>query len=325
MKNVVMIDPDLDYLEKLGEYLDEEIGYPILLHLFAGKDGFEYLKKQGADLVFLHERFRDQVQNREQIKELYYLTEEEGSCEEELFKYQKGEAFIQVILTFLKRQEPGKKKEDSKVYVVYSPRGGCGKTSFALGLAKACAEHGPTLFLNLDCFEDFSKILNHTSGKNLSDVLYYYLVKGDRAWEDIAGCMDHKDGIDYFFPTLEPDDFLRGPKEDWISLFEFFNSSGRYQYLVFDPGGGGPLLPYLLQHADKVFLPKIIGRREVQDKETLFLKYYAQKENFVQDRLVFADLKEEWLLGDYLFEGQIKELANKLCFASDDEEGYGKN
>ncbi len=83
----------------------------------------------------------------------------------------------------VKTQQPipaaPKEAGEGRLLSVYSPIGGCGKSSFAIALSKSLAERYGSrrvLYLNLEEFSDWRTFFRTDGPSNLSDFLYYMLI-----------------------------------------------------------------------------------------------------------------------------------------------------
>ena len=62
----------------------------------------------------------------------------------------------------------------ARILGIYSPIGRCLKTSLALTLGQQLARDGKVLYLGLDAFAGFSRLIGNSCKNDLSDVLYFF-------------------------------------------------------------------------------------------------------------------------------------------------------
>jgi hypothetical protein len=129
---------------------------------------------------------------------------------------------------FLKENPPGTgflpeksaEPKEGTLLSVFSPIGGCGKTTLAMALAEGLAEaqRGSVLYLNMEGASAWSLFYRNETGYNLSDFLYRLLLNGEAEAENEAQLermVTHQEtGVFFIQPCTSFDDLnLLSPME----------------------------------------------------------------------------------------------------------------
>lgn len=120
---------------------------------------------------------------------------------------------------------------------VYSPIGGIGKTSVAIGLAKAYAEAGEkTLYLNM---EDVPSTLFHFQGNNqelnFSDVLYESIKDKPNLSAILSASHNyHNDGVSFIFPQNSSLELHELTKNQWHIFIQQLHRNKVFQRILID-------------------------------------------------------------------------------------------
>ena len=119
---------------------------------------------------------------------------------------------------------------------VYSPIGGIGTSTLAMGLADVLAKEKKVLFLLLEGASAWSLFFRYPLGYNLSDFFYCFLLSGPREWDkQIKEMMyQQKNGVYFLSPCQYPDDLLELRDSEVIGWMDLLK--GSFDYVVADLG-----------------------------------------------------------------------------------------
>lgn len=146
-------------------------------------------------------------------------------------------------------------KSDVQMIGVYSPCGGCGKTSLAIALGRVLAEERPTLFLDLEWCSGFGTRFGREFERNLADFLGDMLEEKSHLTERLAAMTLKWEGLDYLPPLKNREDIWDTTKETWQELVTVLRERTGYEALIWDFGQGVRGLNELLMLCDRIFLP----------------------------------------------------------------------
>lgn len=247
-------------------------------------------------IEFLSLRYADSMQVAELIKEYQkpdlegiLLTDKEHrkesydqilwvSADEGLNPYQSAHKIAREILI---RKESWHLSEKTLSFAgqsgewvsVYSPAGGVGKSTLAMGLADVLARKKKVLFLSLEGPSAWHLYFHYPLNYNLSDFFYCFLLGGQEEWKKQIKEMAYKqsNGVYFLSPCLYPDDLLEMRDIEVVGWMDLLKEN--FDYVVADLSSQmiRPLR-IILQHSSKpCFLvdQKAEGRAKWQDFELL--------------------------------------------------------
>lgn len=176
----------------------------------------------------------DQEQRREGYGQVVWVSAEEG-----LNPYQSGHKIAGEIL---KKKETWHLKEEALSFEggsgewvsVYSPTGGIGKSTLAMGLADVLARKKKVLFLSLEGPSAWNLYFQYPLRYNLSDFFYCFLIGTEDEWKQQLQEMAYRQpsGVYFLSPCLYPDDLLEmtdGEVVGWMELLK-----NHFDYVVAD-------------------------------------------------------------------------------------------
>lgn len=197
---LIMVDEDISYLSKVELMLLREYSEEIDLELITDPDYLDRLFQtpQQIDILVIHEDFWKDSYRKQSLRHVFFLTETEAGNNTlpgitNIYKYSSVQNVVRTINVVLKHLVQGSEnKLEKKIVMVYSPQGGSGKTTIALGAAKALTNLGnrvlyintesiqiPAFPENLERWADRSLIQQLSSGRFSKDVLDNNIVRGE--------------------------------------------------------------------------------------------------------------------------------------------------
>ena len=102
---------------------------------------------------------------------------------------------------------------------IYSPIGRCGKTSFSLTLAHMLGKSQGVLFISLEEYSGFSKLVCGGYEQDLSDVFYLYR-QGDFNWLKLKSLILSHGNVDYIPPAAYGEDLDQAQPEEIAGLLK---------------------------------------------------------------------------------------------------------
>ena len=170
---IILADTDVNYLWSVQLKFIEEFYEKIDLEIISDRDYFEKLFElpQKADILIVSEELYQENIQKHNIGVVFILTEQYKNAEEQnvnyIYKYTSiKEIFNEIINKSGKvLSVEANTKVGSRIILVYSPAGGVGKTSVALGLCSSLQKnYKKVLYLDAECLQTFQHLLvNETS------------------------------------------------------------------------------------------------------------------------------------------------------------------
>ncbi|MBC8060469.1 MAG: AAA family ATPase [Clostridiaceae bacterium] len=239
---VVLADTDEKYLMPLELKFIEGFGDKANIEIISDKDYFkEYfstLKK--IDILVIHEELYTRDLEKHSIANLFILTELNGvSATEDLstnkiYKYTSVKEIFNALMstTSTKSLRPVH-QEENKVLMVYSPSGGAGKTTVALGLCAAFAKcHKRVLYLNTETLQRYNFMLGNKGFCPLG--FEKHLIQQNENIIDYLPGVVGVELFDYLLPFRQSISSLNINMEHYKHLIERVRLSGQYDYIVVD-------------------------------------------------------------------------------------------
>ena len=253
-KIMAVYDVDPAYARRFADVTNQKERVPFDVIPFTSMEALqEYGKKHKIEILLISSTVpREQA---EAIGAGSVVTLAEGEIVKSVdsypsvYKYQAADSLIrEVIGCYCESPEEAGlvvRGRKARILGIYSPIGRCLKTSLALTLGQQLARDGKVLYLGLDAFAGFSRLIGNSCKNDLSDVLYFFR-QGDLTVMRLRSIVYTWQEMDYLPPVRYPEDLEQITGEEMGKLLEKLALEMGYEYLVVDVGRpGGSLLPIL--------------------------------------------------------------------------------
>lgn len=213
--HMIIADEDEAYVEGITKYITNNYSQRFQVTCFTEEEYlFKYFlnNKRGADILLISPEWYSDSLPMEMINTPIILSKGVLDYEindwEVINKYQVGNKLVSSIINCFAERNPDKYytvdgEKKTHVIAVYSPIGGCGKTTITVGASIREAENGKAVFyLNLEDIQSIPYFFNCETKQNLSNMLYYIKEKKKNITLKIEGirCVDFQYNIHYFSP-----------------------------------------------------------------------------------------------------------------------------
>ncbi len=216
---------DKRYAKRLAEFLKLRYSDSMQVALMNGEE-----QKPDLNSILL----TDREQRKEGYGQILWVSADEG-----LNPYQSGHKIAREIL---KKKETWHLNEEVLTFggqpgewiSVYSPVGGVGKSTLAMGLADVLAQKKKVLFLSLEGPSAWSLYFQYPLTYNLSDFFYCFLMGSKEEWKKQIKEMAYrqKSGVYFLSPCLYPDDLLEMRDNEVVGWMELLKEN--FDYVVAD-------------------------------------------------------------------------------------------
>lgn len=150
---ILIYETEEDYLMAMMEYINSDSSFPFLAVGFSDlKKASEYLEKNDVSLILSCEEDVFLTQQRVVLLSKESVLPEQR--EKKIYKYQSGTNLKKALYYTMQDAVYMEAETSSRMILVYSPLGRCGKTTFSLALAGLKGEK-PNLYLS---FEEVSSL-----------------------------------------------------------------------------------------------------------------------------------------------------------------------
>lgn len=205
--------------------------------------------------LFEDELLRHDIKHRIRILSEYIDSETKGQNIVKVYKYSTSKEIYAEIMRGINAGSAGE-KEKSRLVMVYSPIGGSGKTTVALGVCAALSSINKVLYVNAESMNTFGVFLENA--QSLPGEAYEQLSFGNK---DVYGGLKPyiaRNGEDGFFYLPPSANSLSSAGGDLRALYEFAGAaraSGEFDYVVVDVDSSYTNAKgVLMTNADKVLI-----------------------------------------------------------------------
>lgn len=288
------------YTQHLAEYMCRK-NYKIFeTRLFTSMEGLKkYLEKNTIDVLLIGEEVVSELSEAMHcICECILLSAgnfvAEGSRYDTIFKYQSAEQIVKELLSLIAEDDsisfiaPDISKKAGEIIGVYAPYGGAGVTSIALRMGKELAKEGKVLYISLELFggisftEEGKKQEKMTTLRGMSEVIFYLKQGKEKLAIKLASLIQQKGELDCIAAVEDYRDLYQITAGEMKVLLQVLLEETCYEKIVFDIGYLSDATLYLLQCANRVYMPA--GKGEMQkNKQEGFFKL-LQRENLLELR-----------------------------------------
>lgn len=175
-----------------------------------------------------------------------------------VYKYQSGDSIMREVMACYCEQspEPALAMLGAKASMIgiYSPVNRCLKTSFALTMGQLLSRNERVLYINLEEYSGFSRLISSQYTQDLSDVLYLYR-QGAYSWLKLKAIVYSWGSMDYIPPVRYAEDLSQVSPEDLAMLLDRIALESGYEKILVDVGQMGIGALPILENCDIVYMP----------------------------------------------------------------------
>lgn len=328
---LAILTDETEYARELASYLSSRPDFIFKPMIFA--DPEEYLRFDETNHVDMLLCSEEEALNRGGVYKAdnicilaEYNMVAEGLDYPGIFKYQSSEGIMRSIIDFYgkRKREPGVNSRDitnhRRMICVTSPIGGCGTSTFALGLSQYLSRGGRTLFISFDPFFMFPQEPKSHKDKNLTDIIYYIETAG--AWKEESFCdpenvlnpvyyvdkiAHHRGNLDYVTGVSCWFDITELSASHLRILMSSLLRSNIYENVVFDMGVIGSASMEILAGCGEIYVPVRIGARYEKVLTEWKRQLSFAGRNKLMDKVKELEIPyDESLKEDYTFESLLK-------------------
>ncbi len=319
---VVLADFDEDYIAVLEQKLVEELGEKVELEIITNQQYFQeyFAQQREVEVLIVSEELYFSELRQNNIKNIFVLHEnpvdiiEKDSTVKKILKYSSTNNIYQQVINSnncLAQVCTDKQLSKTRVVVVYSPMGGVGKTTLALGIGAYMAKEHKVLYINAERMNTFQYYFKTTTTISNNVAMDLNNSEGE-LYTKIKGIID-TEIMDYFQPfgvalsALNLDYFI------YNKIIKAVKEADEYDYIVVDTDTVfDKAKAVMIAEADNVIL---VGNRNQKTKYSMnVLKKNMVYDNFEKYFYVCnrykANEKVLDIFDDYIVSDCVKEIEN---------------
>lgn len=171
--NMLVVCQDEKYLKSIEYRLAEALADKVDISYISDYECLKVYntKPKDIDILLIEEKLYKEVISRQNCKNVYLLVEDENIADGQekagnkniIYKYSSIRVIIDKIDSRLLQNRQSTTNMNTKLVSVYSPAGGCGKTTVSVGLANQLGMKGyKVLYLSTEALQDYQTILDDT-------------------------------------------------------------------------------------------------------------------------------------------------------------------
>lgn len=258
-------DKEAEYAYNFMEYLNQKKGLPFEVQAFTGPEALcGYAGEHHVEILLISGRAMCDAVRRLKVGMLVILSEGVHSPELDqypsVYKYQSSDNVIREVMNCYGAGHPAGEppavlKKSTEVIGVYSPVGRAQKTSFALTLGQVLARDRAVLYLNMESFSGFERLMGQSYERGLSELLYYARQENANLAYRIGGTAQSIQNLDFIPPARSPADIQSTPAEAWLRIIEAVQKESSYEILILDIGDGVSELFRILECCGRIYMP----------------------------------------------------------------------
>ncbi len=319
--SIMLVDTDERYLMPIELKFIEELEDKIDIIVISDEG---YLKEyfstpRNIDILVINENLYSYEFEKHNIGNTFILTEKESQvCTENLslhsiYKYTSVKKIYSEIMNkrVTKSIANLDNRAESKVFMVYSPSGGSGKTTVAMGIAAALTNGSKkVLYINTESLQSIP--FNRTNVFCKSGLEKLMLSRD----ENILSYLDESivnETFDYLLPFRQALSSLNIKIPEYKFLIDKIKTSGKYDYIIVDTSSEFTTeKSMLMSSCNKVIIVTKQGKIECSKLNSLLFNIDCSDENkFVFICNMYLEDKENYLIkGDLLNKCNIVEYIN---------------
>ena len=283
---IVLADVDEEYITALEEKFIEELREKVELEIITEQSYFEeYFKRQTpvevlvvGEQLFFHDLEKNNIKNIFVLQENMVEAIDNTAIVKHVLKYSSTNKIYQQVIganSCLSKICSEKHLSKTKVIVVYSPIGGVGKTTLALGMGSYMSKGRKVLYINAERMNTFQYFFNDVStipnnvGMELGNT-------NSELYAKIKGLIA-TDALDYLLPFGVALSSLNLDYSIYNKIIESVKEADEYDYIIIDADTVFDMTKaVMLAKADTVIL---VGN---QDEKTNYVMNILKK-NMVYD------------------------------------------
>lgn len=247
--NLVIADCDSEYVEGLVKFLISKYTGKFNVSSFTKKEHLtRFLIKDGksADILLLSPAVYEKSITVKNINTIIFLSEKDYQKEFDgwnaIYKYQHGDRLVGSVLNIFSDNNRDRafttdRSSKTSLIAVYSPSGGIGKTSIAIGCSILSARENLSIFyLNLEDVPSSNLFSESLNGLSFSNVIFDIKERRPNFTLRIEGSRNvhQENGVYYFAPPDSLRELNEIHEEDMEFFINQFKTADQYDAVFID-------------------------------------------------------------------------------------------
>ncbi|ETP72218.1 hypothetical protein UYO_1819 [Lachnospiraceae bacterium JC7] len=177
----------------------------------------------------------------------------------EIYKYQSGESILREIMSLYGKKETVSQRKSTgelaKLYLIYSPIGRSGKTTFARSLTKALRKDCNSLYITLEEVSDLEDSHCDALFHDTLSEAFYFFKEGKLTESRFQDLIYHSNDYDQLLPVRTPDDLTTLDSKEITDFIEHIRSVSGKDAIILDTDSILSRIEGILPFASRIFMP----------------------------------------------------------------------
>ncbi|MFZ5353241.1 MAG: AAA family ATPase [Bacillota bacterium] len=247
--SIIVADVDKNYINAFAEFINADYEYKFNSVFFTEYDKLlDYLdrREKSPEVLLLEESLLSDEIFKYGINTVLVLSDHNSISEDKklryINKYRSGEDIVSDLLEAYsnhgdRRSHTIGSEKKVKLIAVYSPTGGSGKTSIAVGLSMISADSRyKTLYLNLEYIQSTQAFFDCSKSRTITELCYYIKEQDPKLQNKLAGMrtVDSSSGVHFIGAAGSAFDMLEVSTEEITQLIFAISQSDDYDFIFVD-------------------------------------------------------------------------------------------
>ena len=298
-KTILILDSDLQYAKKISNYGIKYKGKEFIFVFFSDVVFFEKYQNENPPAIAIVNI--DMVPKLKNLQtDILFIMTNEKNCNElklkddaeilkngtfpikYIYKYSSAEEIFDTCINEYIKISPFSQGNKSKIYLVFSPIGRCGKTIFSYAFAHELSKTNSVLYISLNNYESMG------SKTGLSQIIYNYKV-GKLSYENIKEQIISHNNLSILYGVAFPEDLYMISPEELDKIINEISNIMSYDYIILDCDNNYLKAHFLFSSCDKIIFPTL--KDDVsKEKKSKFLNFIKEENSFDTSKILEIDM-----------------------------------
>lgn len=323
-KSILILDSDMLYAKKISNYGIKYMGKKYIFLFFTSIESFEkYQAKNPSaisliniDLIGKIKHIKSELlfiltnepkQELLNIKNIAKIFENEKININYVYKYSSADSILNYCISEYEKIEKVETLTKSKIYLVFSPIGRCGKTIFSYAFANELSKNKKVLYISLNNYESMGTEIG------LSQVIYDF--KNNKLnYENLVNQIKVNGNLSVLYGVSHPDDLSQVSPEEIDKIINEISVLLDYDIIIVDSDNNYSKSHFLFSSCEKIIFPTL--KDEVsKEKKNKFINFVKEQNIFDISKIHEIDmsLSKDAVLTSSSFNKMAIKKAKKVC------------
>lgn len=240
-EKIAICDGDRDYAYRLQEVLTKRESFPFSVSVYTDASQLQTENLKQYELLLSDGKNYEALVTTGVDRDRLVLLDAGEKIEAKrcIRKYQSGEEIRkQLMEIFSESAAAGSSAANggrhTTVIGIFSPVCREIQTSFSLLMGQFLAKRSRVLYLNFEPFSGLSGLLDHSTDRDLTDLVYYLEGGKERLVYKLESMVGNVNGLDYISPAFSFIDLSQVRAESWMLLLQTIRETGNYDHIILD-------------------------------------------------------------------------------------------